>query len=98
MLVPITTWLEMHHEANATQVEFEYFWYEHLYCDVVYFFRWLGDVRATVLVVWDCNGPTYIECRKRSDALMDDQESAPIVDHVIRAFWTSGLIRPSQLM
>lgn len=98
-LVPIRTWLQMHHEAKETQVEFEYFWYEHVYCEVAYFFSWVGgDVRATVLVVWDCDGPTYIECRKLPDTLMDDEECAPIVNHVIRAFWTVGLIRPSQHM
>ena len=35
-----------------------------------YFFRWLGDPRSTVLVVWDKKKPTHIECRKSGDWIM----------------------------
>lgn len=98
-LVPIGNWLQMYHEAIATQVEFEYFWFEQVCCEVAYFFSWFSsDVRATVLVVWDCDGPTYIECRKLPDTLVDDHERALIVNHVVHAFWAAGLIRPSQLL
>lgn len=71
-------------------VEFDLFWYESVTEGVAYFFRWLSDPRCTVLVVWDNDGPTYVECRKSGDILLSDNESAPILSKVIEAFHAAG--------
>ena len=90
LLVPITSWSEMHHEATDMGVEFDLFWYESVTEGVAYFFRWLSDPRCIVLVVWDNAGPTHVECRKRGGILASDDESAPILAEVISAFRAVG--------
>lgn len=92
-LTPITTWVQTHEETKATNVEFDALWYDHVNCGVASFFRWTGDVRATVLVVWDDNEPILIECRKRPDELMGEVESASAVEAVMAAIRHAGLFR-----
>jgi hypothetical protein len=89
-LVPITSWAEMHSETEATKVEFDLFWYHSVLDGVAYFFRWLGEPRATVLVVCDDAAPTHIECRKRADAPLAEEESATIIAEVTHAFRAAG--------
>lgn len=89
-LVPITSWPEMHRETEATKVEFDLFWYDCVLDGVAYFFRWLGEPRATVLVVWDDTAPTHIECRKWADVLLSEEELATIIVEVTHAFRAAG--------
>lgn len=89
-LFPITSWYEMHQEVTEMAVEFDLFWYESVAEGVTYFFRWLVEPRCTVLVVWDSAGPTHVECRKRGDILVSEDESAPIVAAAVSAFRTAG--------
>jgi hypothetical protein len=93
LLLPITSWHEMHRETEVTKVEFDLFWYDSVNDGVAYFFRWLGEPRATVLVVWNGNGPTQIECRKIGDLLASDAESAPILAEVSQMFRSAGFGR-----
>ncbi len=86
LLVPITSWPEMHLETEVTDVEFELFWYDSVNDGAAYFFRWLGEPRSTVLIVWNDDGPTHIECRKMGDVLASDAESAPIITEIARLF------------
>lgn len=90
LLVPITSWPEMFREETTTGVEFDEFWYESIEQDVAYFFRWLGEPRATVLVVWDNEGFTHVECRKIGDLLLSTTESMPIITELGRAFRKTG--------
>ena len=53
LLVPIGTWLEMLRETEITKVEFDVFWFDSVKDGVAYFFRWLGEPRSTILVVWN---------------------------------------------
>lgn len=89
-LIPITSWPEMHDETRVTKVEFDLFWYESVTEGVAYFFRWLGQPRSTVLVVWNNQGPTHIECRTMGDVLVSPQDSAEIVAEVTSAFRAAG--------
>lgn len=90
LLVPIVSWPEMHREREVTRVEFELFWYDSVNEGVAYFFRWLGEPRSTVFVVWNDEGPTHIECRKIGDVLASDPECAPIIAEVARLFRDAG--------
>jgi hypothetical protein len=89
-LVPITTWAEMFGETQVTGVVFDEFWYESVEEGVAYFFSWLGNPRSTVLVVWNEEEPTHIECRKVGDELASDTEAAPIHAEVIQLFRSAG--------
>jgi hypothetical protein len=90
LLVPITTWAEMFRETEVTGVEFEEFWDKQVNDGVAYFFSWLGEPRSTVLVVWDDERPTHIECRKGGDLLFSAAESDQIVAEVTYLFRKSG--------
>ena len=90
LLVPITSWPEMHEETKATKVEFDLFWYDSVADGVAYFFRWLGEPRSTVLVVWNDKGPTHIECRAVGDVLVSPHDSASIAAEVTVAFRAAG--------
>ena len=93
LLVPITSWPEMHSETQTTKVEFDLFWYDSVADGVAYFFRWLGEPRSTVLVVWNDEGPTHIESRKMGDVLLSGEDSANITAEVTSAFRTAGYWR-----
>ena len=89
LLVPIPSWAEMYRETQITRVEFDLFWYDSVNDGVAYFFRWLGEPRCTVLVVWNDLGPTHIECRKIGDELTSELEATLIVAEVKRLFESS---------
>lgn len=95
LLAPITSWSDMVREAAITGVEFDLFWYESVEEGAAYFFRWLGQPRSTVLVVWEKDGPTHIECRKAGDQLLDPAESEPINAEIMRLFYEAGYCRNS---
>ena len=86
MLVPITSWAEMFRETAITSVEFDLFWHDSVEEGAAYFFSWRGEPRSTVLVVWNDEGPTHIECRKVGDLLASEMESLPIIEAVTRLF------------
>ena len=86
LLVPITTWAEMFRETKLTGVDFDEFWYDSVEDGVAYFFRWMGQPRATVLVVWSKKKPTHIECRKSGDLLASADETERIIAEVTQLF------------
>jgi len=90
VLVPITSWVEMFREKEITRVEFDLFWLENVEAGAAYFFSWMADPRSTVLVVWDDEGPTHIECRKVGDLLTSETESLPIISAVTQSFRSAG--------
>jgi hypothetical protein len=92
-LTPITTWYEMFVETRVTGVEFDVFWYESVEAGFAYFFRWLGVPRATVLVVWNEQGPLHIECRTFGDQLVSAGDADPILAEVTMLFRAAGLLR-----
>jgi len=89
-LSPITSWEDMFIEMRITGVDFDAFWDESIEEGVAYFFRWVGSPRATVLVVWDDEQPTHIECRTCGDRLLSDDEAQPIIEDVVRLFHEVG--------
>ena len=91
-LTPIRTWYEMFVETGVTGVEFDLFWYESVEAGLAYFFRWLGQPRATVLVVWDEQGPLHIECRTFGDQPVSAPDADPIVAEVMTAFHGAGFL------
>lgn len=90
LLVPISTWVELFRETQVTGIELEDFWLEHVEAGVAYFFRWLGEPRATVLVIWTDEGPTHIECRTLGDSLVTEVESELITAEVTKLFRDAG--------
>ena len=92
-LVPITTWAEMFRETQITGVEFDEFWCDRVEAGVAYFFHWLGEPQFTVLVVFDDQGPSLIECRKFCDVLACENESEPIIAEVMQLFSDAGFRR-----
>jgi hypothetical protein len=90
LLVPITTWVEMFRETQVTGIELEEYWLEHVEAGVAYFFRWLGKPRSTVLVIWNDEGPTYIECRTFGDSPVSLVKSESISAEVIKLFRDAG--------
>lgn len=86
LLVPIVSWKEMYRETQATGVEFDEFWDESVREGVAYFFRWLGEPRATVLVIWNRDRLTHVECRKLGDVLLSEGEMAPVNAELARLF------------
>jgi hypothetical protein len=80
----------MHRETQMTKVEFDLFWYDSVLDGVAYFFRWLGEPRATVLVVWNDAMSMHIECRKSPDVLLSEEESNAIIVEVTHAFRAAG--------
>lgn len=93
LLVPITTWPEIFHEAKVTGIIFDEFWYDSVQDGVAYFFRWLGEPRSTVLVVWDVESPTHIECRKNGDLPASAVVSEGIITEVTQLFRNAGFWR-----
>lgn len=96
LLTPIISWSEMLRETEITGVEFDLFWYESVEEGAAYFFRWLGNPRSTVLVVWEDDGPTHIEARSVGDQLVSPAESEPIVAEIMRLFYEAGY-RPDSI-
>lgn len=90
LLIPITSWESMYAETQVTGVEFEQFWFDSVEEGVAYFFSWLGDPRATALIVWTDDGPTHIECRTFGDQEVSSDESRAIVATVIVQFRKAG--------
>lgn len=93
LLVPITTWSEMFSETRITSVKFDKFWYDSVEDGLAYFFRWLGEPRSTVLVVWNNERPTHIECRRIDDLLVPAAESEQIIAEVTQLFRNAGFWR-----
>ncbi len=89
-LVPITSWAEMYSEIQVTGVEFDEFWYESVEEGVAYFFRWIESPRSTILVVWDSDRPTHIECRTIGDILVPDKDAEPMQAEVVHLFRSAG--------
>ena len=96
-LVPITTWPDIFHEAKITGITFDEFWYDSVEEGVAYFFRWLGEPRSTILVIWQDEGPTHIEGYKRKYIPLSEDELEPIVAEVTMLFRNAGL-RPNHLL
>lgn len=97
LLVPITTWTEIFREAEITGIIFDEFWFDSIEAGVAYFFCWLGEPRSTVLVVWNVEIPTHIECRKCGDLPASAEESERIIAEVVllyrkAGFWPNYLI------
>lgn len=92
-LIPISSWVDMFLETQVTNVEFDQFWYESIEEGVAYFFKWLGQPRSTVLVVWTDEGPTHIECRKVGDVPASDADSEPIIEEITQLFRDAGYWR-----
>ena len=90
LLVPITSWADMHRETAITGVQFDLFWYDLVQEGVAYFFSWSGEPRATVLVVWDISGTTHIECCKAGDVPATATECLPIIAEVTQVFRKAG--------
>jgi hypothetical protein len=93
LLVPITTWQEIFREAEITGIKFDDFWYDSVEDGVAYFFRWFGEPRSTVLVVWNDERPTHIECRKCGDLPTSAEESERIIAEVVLLFRKAGFWR-----
>ena len=89
-LVPIASWIEMHREVKARRVEYEQFWDEAVHDGVAYFFRWLGEPRATVLAIWQDKRLTHAEGRKSGDTALTAGEATPIIAELVRAFADAG--------
>jgi hypothetical protein len=92
-LSPITSWEDMFSEMRITGVDFDSFWDESVEEGVAYFFRWMGEPRATVLVVWDDEKPTHIECRTNGDVLLTDGLASEIEEEVVAQFNKAGFWR-----
>lgn len=93
LLEPITTWPGIFHEAKVTGIIFDDFWHDSIEDGVAYFFRWLGEPRSTVLVIWDVEGPTHVECRKKGDIPVSTEESERIMAEVTLLFRKAGFWR-----
>lgn len=93
LLAPITTWPDIFREAKVTGIIFDDFWYDSIEEGAAYFFRWLGEPRSTVLVVWNDEGPTYIECRKKGDLPASAEETERIIAEVTLLFRKAGFWR-----
>lgn len=90
LLAPITSWEQMHREAMDVGVEFEHFWFDSVQEHVAYFFRWLGQPRATVLVIWQDDRVTHVECRKMGDIAMTESELTPVNAELSRIFMNTS--------
>lgn len=97
VLVPITTWPAIFQEAKVTGIIFDQFWHDSVEDSVAYLFRWLGEPRSTVLVVWEEDGPTHIEARKSRDLPLSAGELEPIIAEVTMLFRDAGF-RPNRLV
>lgn len=93
LLSPITSWEDMFSEMRVTGVDFDSFWDESVEEGVAYFFRWTGAPRATVLVVWDDEKPTHIECRTYGDDLLTGGLASEIEEEVVTQFYRAGFWR-----
>jgi hypothetical protein len=85
-LQPIRRWSDMEAEARVTGVQFDAFWDACVGDEIAYFFRWLGRTRATVLVVFEADGPIFIEVRQAPDVEVAGRDAEPVLDEVLRLF------------
>ena len=90
LLIPITSWESMYAETQVTGVEFEQFWFDSVEEGMAYFFSWLGDPRATVLIVWTDEGPTHIESRTFGDTVVIGTGANAVVATAILQFRNEG--------
>lgn len=86
VLQPIRNWADLAAEARVTGVEFDAFWDACVFDEVAYFFRWFGGARATVLVVFETDGPTFIEVRRAPDVEVSGSEAELVIREVLRLF------------
>lgn len=85
-LRPITSWTQMDAERKMMKVEYGTFWDESVHAGVAYFFRWLGEPRATVLAIYGDKCLSHIEVRKAGDLELCVAELEPIKREVITEF------------
>jgi hypothetical protein len=94
LLVPITSWEMMLDETKITGVEFDGFWLDNVESGVAYFFRWLGEPRATVLAIWDGKDLKHLECRGVGDTELERPDSADVVQSAYAQFSRAGFVVP----
>jgi len=80
----------MQREGRSTKVDYDVFWDESVHEGAAYFFRWLGEPRATVLAIWAGEDLVHVEVRKCGDVLPSAAQAEPIAAHIVRAFSRSG--------
>jgi hypothetical protein len=90
LLIPITSWEAMYADTQVTGVVFEQFWYDSVQEGVAYFFRWQGEPRATVLIVWTDEGLTHIESRTFDDQEITGDDSKAVIASIIVQFREAG--------
>jgi hypothetical protein len=93
LLVPIPSWQEMYDECKTTGVEYEEFWDESVGAEVAYFFRWMGEPRSTVLVVWDGFGVLHVESRTNRDMPVSVEEGR-LIEQEVRAVFKGSARSP----
>jgi hypothetical protein len=86
VLQPIRSWPDLVTETRVTGIEFDAFWDACVCDEVAYFFRWFGSVRATVLVVFEPDGPIFIEVRRAPDVEVKGRDAEPVIREVLRLF------------
>jgi hypothetical protein len=96
ILTPITSWEEMYHETLVTGFKFDEFWDESIHEGVAYFFRWLGNPRATVLVIWESDRLTHVEGLKAGGTLLSEAEMVQVNAELARAFAHTSFERGNQ--
>jgi hypothetical protein len=89
-LMPIDSWAAMWEEARATGVELDAYWLDNVEAGVAYYFRWMGEPRATVLVIWGGAEVLHVECRGTGDRKLPASESLEIQEEVQRLFAEEG--------
>lgn len=80
----------MWEETRTTNVEFDAYWLDHVESGAAYFFRWMGQPRATVLAIWDDHGLHVVECRGKGDRELTAEESREVITEVHRQFADEG--------
>ena len=89
-LVSIASWRDLHAETEVTGVEIDQFWCESIDDGVAYFFKWLGEPRATVLAVAGEQSLTFVECRQSWDKPVGQLAATEVVSTVVKAFGRAG--------
>ncbi len=82
----------MHEERKALKVEYGTFWDDSVHAGVAYFFRWLGEPRATVLAVYNGKELTHVEGRKVGDLELSSSEALTITREVVSEFKRHGFV------
>jgi hypothetical protein len=97
LLIPIASAEDLLREHKEMEIVFDNCWMSGVISwNTAYFFRWSGEIPAVVLVIFERNRLTHIECLTRGGSPVPTPQRSTILSSVVQSFEDEGYsIEPS---